>query len=244
MVEGGAQEALNERTAAEPPPSSRGNSMHYRGLGRQMRFRGVLPSQAKPAAVARRIVVVRQPPSFGRGIRYVVRPAGPVTARVDTYGRPSCWTRPWTVARETKSPVASRAATLTSTPFRRTRYVIDTMLRRPGTTCSVAVAETGSVPFSPVAVTVAEPRARPAVNLVSLPSGVESIPIVEGSRTQVAFKGTLFPKESEPVAASRCEPRAGTSALAGVTAKVTIDPGRTVSTCVPFAAPSAAAVSV
>jgi hypothetical protein len=55
----------------------------YADRGRQKRLRGVRPSQAKPAAETPLIVVLRQPPRLGTGIRYRVRPAVPVAARAE-----------------------------------------------------------------------------------------------------------------------------------------------------------------
>ncbi len=118
------------------------------------------------------------------------------------------------------------------------------MWRRPGTTRSVAVADTDSVPFDAVAVMDAGPSLRPATNVVSLPEGVDSVPTVDGSSAQLAVTGNAFPYESAPVDVRRCTPRAGTSAVAGTTAKVAIGPGSTVRIWVPLVAPSAAAVSV
>jgi hypothetical protein len=81
-------------------------------FGRQYRLRGECPSHLKPSAVTRVIVVVKHPPPRTR-TRTETRPAGPLVATLEKYGRPSRRMTSAMRARETESPAGSVARSAT-----------------------------------------------------------------------------------------------------------------------------------
>src|SRR5919198_1948242 len=146
-------------------------------------------------------------------------------------------------APETDCPAPSTARRLTTA--RRLRvWRRSAMLSRAGVTFTLASADRVADRGSTIALTVARPSERAAVNVVEFPTLGDSVPTRPGVTDHEARTGKRFPRLSVATAVSSCVARARTAVDRGVTASETGAPGSTVMICVPLVRPAADAVSV